>query len=82
MRYADMSRMVAHILRKNSENAMNSAPFMTFHIQTMQPARDRMQEPRLVSTVSTTERQFDQRNFLYLDQNLILPCYQFVLLLK
>tara|TARA_B100001057_G_scaffold361608_1_gene364072 strand:+ start:7263 stop:8606 length:1344 start_codon:yes stop_codon:yes gene_type:complete len=68
VRYGDMSRMVAHILRKNSENAMNSAPFMTFHIQTMQPARDRMQEPRLVSTVSTTERQFDQANSKYTEE--------------
>ena len=32
MRYADMSRMVAHVLRGNTENALNSTPFMTCNV--------------------------------------------------
>ncbi len=40
-RYGDMSRMVASILRNNSENSRNSAPMITVSIQSIQPARDR-----------------------------------------
>ena len=44
VRYADMQRMVAHILRYNSENVMNSCPFMSAYITNLQIARDRLQE--------------------------------------
>ena len=40
-RYADASRMVASILRGNSENVINSAPFIACSIQGMQVARER-----------------------------------------
>ena len=35
-RYGDMSRMVASIMRKNSENIINSAPFISVSIQSLQ----------------------------------------------
>tara|TARA_Y100000592_G_scaffold98877_1_gene173191 strand:- start:2243 stop:3622 length:1380 start_codon:yes stop_codon:yes gene_type:complete len=59
VRYADMQRMVAHILRHNSENVMNSCPFMSAYITNLQIARDRLQEPRLVDKVQVSERKFD-----------------------
>ena len=59
VRYADMSRMVAHILRHNSENVMNSCPFMSAYITNLQIARDRLQEPRLVDKVQVAERKYD-----------------------
>ena len=37
-RYGDMSRMVASILRNNSENVLNNAPMITVSIQSIQPA--------------------------------------------
>ena len=40
VRYADMSRMVAHILRHNSENVMNSAPFISCLLYTSPSPRD------------------------------------------
>ena len=49
-RYGDASRMVANILRKNSENVINSAPFISVTIGSLQPARDRTHEPMLVDT--------------------------------
>ena len=49
MRYADMSRLVAHVLRGNTENAINSTPFMTCNIANMNVARERRHDPKLVS---------------------------------
>ena len=34
-RYADSSRMVTHIMRNNSENIINSAPFISVSIQNL-----------------------------------------------
>ena len=45
IRYADPSRMVSHILRQNSENVINSTPFIGVSIQSLQIARDRTQDP-------------------------------------
>ena len=65
VRYADMSRMVAHILRHSSENVMNSAPFMSAYITNLQIARDRLQEPRLIDKVQVNERKFDNSSKEY-----------------
>jgi hypothetical protein len=64
-RYGDMSRMVASILRNNSENSLNSAPMITVSIQSIQPARDRTAEPFLVDTRQVAEREFDRNNNTY-----------------
>ena len=40
VRYADMQRMVAHILRKGSENMVNSTPFIACSINSLLLARD------------------------------------------
>lgn len=64
-RYGDMSRMVASILRNNSENALNNAPMITVSIQSIQPARDRTAEPFLVDTRQVAEREFDRDNNTY-----------------
>lgn len=64
-RYADISRMVASILRNNSENAVNNAPQITVGIQSIQPARDRTAEPFLVDTQQVAEREWDKINNLY-----------------
>lgn len=65
VRYADMSRMVAHILRNSSENVMNSAPFMSAYITNLQIARDRMQDPKLIEKLQVSERQYDNSNSQY-----------------
>jgi len=58
-RYGDISRMVAHLLRNNSENAVNNAPQITVSIQSIQPAKDRIQDPFLVDTNQVAEREWD-----------------------
>lgn len=64
-RYGDMSRMVASILRKNSENVVNNAPMITVSVQSIQPARDRTAEPFLIDTRQVAEREFDKINNTY-----------------
>jgi len=59
VRYGDSSRMVASILRNNSENTINSAPFMAVSINTLQPARDRAHDPMNVDTKQVAEREYD-----------------------
>lgn len=68
VRYADMSRMVAHLQRHNSENVMSSAPFMSVYVANLQLARDRLQEPRLVDKVQVQERKYDAVNDAYLHE--------------
>lgn len=58
-RYGDTSRMVASILRNNSENVVNSAPFIAVTIGSIQPARDRTHEPFLVDTTQVAERDYN-----------------------
>jgi len=59
-RYADASRMVSMILRNNSENVVNNAPQITVGIQSIQPARDRAQDPFLQDTQQVAEREWNQ----------------------
>jgi len=59
VRYSDMSRMVAHILTKGGENMINSTPFIATSIQSLLIARDRTQDPTLVSKVQIAEREYD-----------------------
>ena len=64
-RYGDISRMVAHILRNNSENMVNNAPQITVSIQSIQPAKDRIQDPFLVDTNQVAEREWDVQKGAY-----------------
>ena len=59
VRYSDMSRMVAHILTKGGENMINSTPFIATSIQSLLVARDRTQDPTLVSKVQIAEREYN-----------------------
>ena len=59
VRYADPSRMVSHLLRENSENVINSTPFIGVSINSLQLARDRTQDPFFTDTKSISERKFN-----------------------
>ena len=65
MRYADMSRMVAHVLRGNTENALNSTPFTTCHVANLNVARERRHDPKLISSQQIQERKYDSLNDQY-----------------
>jgi hypothetical protein len=66
-RYGDMSRQVAQILNKNSENAMPSAPFISCYIKELKFDRPRMQDPTFVSKVNIREREYDAQGQEYLN---------------
>lgn len=67
VRYGDMSRQVAQIIRKNSENAIPSAPFIACYIKDLQYDRSRLQDPTHVSKIHIRERAWDETNQEYLN---------------
>ena len=67
-RYGDISRIAATIMKGNSENIVNSAPFIGCWIQSLQPDRARVQEPFFNDAVAVTERKFDETTQKYVDE--------------
>ena len=67
VRYGDMTRQVAQILKKNSENTIPSAPFIACYIKDMQYDLTRLQDPTFISKVRIRERAFDEDNNEYLN---------------
>lgn len=59
--YGDSSRQVASILRKNSENSLNSVPAMSVYVSAYRYDRARVQEPYFVSKMQIRERAYDQQ---------------------
>lgn len=64
-RYGDMSRMAGTIMKNNSENIVNSAPFVSCSVQSLQPDRARVQEPFFNDGVSVGERAYDPNTKRY-----------------
>lgn len=67
VRYGDMNRQVAQIINKNSENIIQSAPFIACYIKSLDLARDRLQDPTFVSKLNIRERAFDETGQEYLN---------------
>lgn len=67
VRYGDMNRQVAQVLNKNSENVVQSAPFIACYIKNLEFARDRLQDPTYVSKMNIRERAFDDQGNEYLN---------------
>ena len=59
VRYGDMTRQVGQILKKNSENTIPSAPFISCYIKELEFDRERMQDPTFISKINVIEREFD-----------------------
>jgi hypothetical protein len=66
VRYGDMNRQVANILKKNSENILQSAPFIACYIKDLQHDRNRMQDPTFVSKVNIRERDYNEATQEYI----------------
>lgn len=66
-RYGDMTRQVAQILSKNSENVMPSAPFIACYIKEIKFDRPRIQDPTFVDSKHMRERAVDPvtGNYIY-----------------
>ena len=67
-RYGDVSRMAATVLKGNSENIVNSAPFVACWIQSVQPDRARVQEPFFTDKVNVNERRWDPETNSYTNE--------------
>ena len=65
VRYGDMSRQVSQIINKNSENIIQSAPFIACYIKDLQYDRSRVQDPTFVSKVQIRERDFNEDTGIY-----------------
>jgi len=70
VRYGDMSRQVASVMKQNSENILNSAPFIACYVKSLDLARDRLQDPSYVNKINIRERQWE-----YIDENPDSPTY-------
>ena len=67
VRYGDMNRQVAQIMKQNSENTVPSVPFIACYIKNLEFARDRLQDPTYISKVNIRERAFDENGQEYLN---------------
>lgn len=70
VRYGDMTRQVASVLKKNSENVVASAPFIACYIKSLDMDRTRMQDPSFIGKMNIRERQWG-----YIDENPDSPTY-------
>jgi len=67
VRYGDMSRQVAQILRKNSENTIPSAPFIACYVKDLQFDRPRLQDPTFISKIQIRERDINTATNTYIN---------------
>jgi len=67
VRFGDMNKQVASIVNKNSENIMQSAPFIAVYIKDLKFDRTRIQDPTFVQSQSFRERAYDSQGKEYLN---------------
>ena len=65
VRYGDMSRNVANILRENSENKVLGSPLMSCYINAMKYNRDRVQEPNFIDKLHVRQRKYNENTETY-----------------
>ena len=65
IRYGDMSRMVAHILKDNSQNVTLSAPAFAGYVTGIEPDEKQRRDTTNVNPVRAIERTFNTQTGLY-----------------
>lgn len=68
VRYGDINRMAAHILKNNSDNTMNTVPFIAVYITELLPNPDRRLNPTHVDTVQVYEKAYNSTTGQYEDE--------------
>ena len=68
VRYGDVSRMAAHIVRENSENLIQTTPFISCHVTGLETSPDRRTFPQYEETVPVIEKKFDETTGGYLNE--------------
>jgi len=65
VRYGDVSRMAAHIVRENSENMLQTTPFISCHVTGLEPAPNMRTFPQYEETVPVYEKKFNEETNSY-----------------
>lgn len=65
IKYGNISRMVAHIIKQQSENTILSTPVMSFYIAELRPSPERRQYTTHIDTSLVDERKFDHSTNQY-----------------
>tara|TARA_X000001036_G_scaffold243053_1_gene226763 strand:- start:24 stop:1427 length:1404 start_codon:yes stop_codon:yes gene_type:complete len=60
VRYGDVSRMAAHIVRENSENMVQTTPFISCHVTGLETAPDRRTLGSYEETIPVYEKKFNE----------------------
>jgi hypothetical protein len=67
-RYGDMSRQVGHILKDNSENTLNTIPFISCYVNNLEMNPDLRRYPQFEETLKVIEKKFDEDLHVYVDE--------------
>ena len=68
VRYGDVSRMAAHIVRENSENMLQTTPFISCHVTGLETAPNSRTFPQYEETMPVYEKKFDEATGQYLNE--------------
>jgi hypothetical protein len=68
VRYGDINRMAAHITRENSENIVNTVPFISCYVTNLAMAPELRTLPSHVDKVQVVEKKFDDTSGEYLNE--------------
>jgi hypothetical protein len=67
-RYGDMSRQVGHILKDNSENTLNTIPFISCYVGSLEMKPDLRRYPQFEETLKVIEKKFDEDLHAYVEE--------------
>ena len=68
VRYGDINRMAAHITRENSENIVNTVPFISCYVGELALVPERRIDPSAATKVQVYEKKFDETTNKYVDE--------------
>ena len=68
VRYGDINRMAAHITRENSENVMNTVPFISCYVTSLDMFAERRTYQDHVDKVQVNEKKYDQTTGKYVNE--------------
>ena len=65
VRYGDVNRMAAHIVKENSENVLNSVPFVSAYVTGLELAPQNRTYPQFEETVPVYEKKYNEETSSY-----------------
>lgn len=68
VRYGDVSRMAAHIVKDNSENVVNATPFISCYVSDMSIAPERRTHSQYTDKVQVYEKKVDEDTGSYINE--------------